>query len=68
MHAWEERELDRIEARNAGLEAGRTELLTNQVQRKLAKGQSPEKIAEDLMEELETIQKIADSLMQTDLL
>ena len=68
MHAWEERELDRIEARNAGLEAGRTELLTNLVQRKLAKGQSPEKIAEDLMEELETIQKIADSLMQTDLL
>lgn len=50
------------------LEAGRTELLTNLVQRKLAKGQSPEKIAEDLMEELETIQKIADSLMQTDLL
>ena len=78
MQEWEERELDRIDARREGeklgkklglergkqlgLEQGEQNKLKNLVQKKLAKNQSLEKIAEDLMEDLETIQKIVENL------
>ena len=90
MQEWEERELERIDARKEGekigeergeqrglklgeqrglelgkqrgLMLGEQNKLRNLVQKKLAKNQSLEKIAEDLMEDLETIQKIADNL------
>ena len=98
MQEWEERELERIDARKEGekigeergeqrglklgekrglelgekrglelgkqrgLVLGEQNKLRNQVQKKLAKNQSLEKIAEDLMEDLETIQEIADNL------
>lgn len=74
MQEWEERELERIDARKEGekigeergeqrgLILGEQNKLRNQVQKKLAKKQSLEKIAEDLMEDLETIQEIADNL------
>ena len=70
MQEWEERELERIDARKEGEERGEKrglmlgeqKKLRNQVQKKLAKNQSLEKIAEDLMEDLETIREIADNL------
>ena len=70
MQEWEERELERIDARKEGEERGEKrglmlgeqKKLRNQVQKKLAKKQSLEKIAEDLMEDLETIRNIADNL------
>ena len=70
MQEWEERELERIDARKEGEERGEKRglmlgeqnKLRNLVQKKLAKKQSLEKIAEDLMEDLETIQEIADNL------
>ena len=70
MQEWEERELERIDARKEGeklgkqrgLMLGEQNKLRNLVQKKLAKNQSLEKIAEDLMEDLETIQEIADNL------
>ena len=98
MQEWEERELERIDARKEGekigeergeqrglklgekrglelgekrglelgkqrgLVLGEQNKLRNLVQKKLAKNQSLEKIAEDLMEDLETIQEIADNL------
>ena len=82
MQEWEERELERIDARKEGekigeergeqrglklgkqrgLMLGEQNKLRNLVQKKLAKKQSLEKIAEDLMEDLETIQEIADNL------
>ena len=98
MQEWEERELERIDARKEGekigeergeqrglklgekrglelgekrglelgkqrgLVLGEQNKLRNQVQKKLAKNQSLEKIAEDLMEDLETIREIADNL------
>ena len=45
-----------------GREEGRTELLKQQVQKKLAKGQSIEVIAEDLVEDVEVIQAIVDGI------
>ena len=78
MQEWEERELERIDARKEGeklgeergielgkqrgLVLGEQNKLRNQVQKKLAKNQSLEKIAEDLMEDLETIRDIAENL------
>ena len=74
MQEWEERELEKIDARNAGreegLERGRREgmergllegeqnKLRKLVQKKVEKNYSTEKIAEDLEESVETIQKI----------
>ena len=74
MQEWEERELEKIDARNAGreegLERGRREgmergllegeqnKLREQIQKKVEKNYSAEKIAEDLEESVETIQKI----------
>ena len=70
MQAWEERYYDKQEAREEGLAEGREEglaegreegyrqKLTELIQKKLAKGMSPDAIA-DLMEEpLETVQAI----------
>ncbi|HJD14388.1 MAG TPA: hypothetical protein IAA03_11475, partial [Candidatus Ruminococcus avistercoris] len=82
MQEWEERELERIDARKEGekigeergeqrglklgkqrgLMLGEQNKLRNLVQKKLAKNQSLEKIAEDLMEDLETIRDIAKNL------
>ena len=45
-----------------GREEGRTELLKQQVRKKLAKGQCVEVIAEDLVEEVEVIQTIVDEI------
>lgn len=57
--------------RKAGLEAGRTEgiasgkkeLLKQQVQKKLAKGKSLEVIADELEEDVSTIQPIIDEVL-----
>ena len=82
MQEWEERELERIDARKEGekigeergeqrglklgkqrgLMLGEQNKLRTLVQKKLAKKQSLEKIAEDLMEDLETIRDIAKNL------
>ena len=45
-----------------GIIKGRTELLKQQVRKKLAKGQCVEVIAEDLVEEVEVIQTIVDEI------
>ena len=59
MQAWEERELDKKEAREEGRllgqEEGKSLLLKNQIQKKLQKGLSPEEIAKALEKELSTI-------------
>ena len=48
--------------RDEGIKLGRAELLKQQVKKKLAKGQSVEIIAEDLVEDIEVIRKIVDAL------
>lgn len=58
MQAWEERELEKMDARAEGERANMKKL----VRKKLAACQSLEKIAEDLMEEPETIRQIAEDL------
>ena len=45
-----------------GIIKGRTELLKQSVQKKLAKGQSMEVIAEDLVEDVEVIRTIVDEI------
>ena len=62
MQEWEERELEKIDARNAGRMEGEQNKLREQVQKKVEKNYSAEKIAEDLEESVETIQKIIESL------
>ena len=52
----------RAVGRAEGKAEGRTELLKQQVQKKLAKGQSVEVIAEDLVEEVEIIRTIVDEI------
>lgn len=44
----------------AGIEAGHTELLKQQIQKKLAKGKSPSTIAEELEESVSVIQAIVN--------
>ncbi len=51
---------ERKEAMEIGRAEGETTKLVGQIQKKLAKGQSVEQIAEDLVEELATIQKLID--------
>ena len=58
MQEWEERELEKIDARNAGRMEGEQNKLRELVQKKVEKNYSAEKIAEDLEESVETIQKI----------
>ena len=48
--------------RNEGIKLGREELLKQQVKKKLSKGQSVKVIAEDLVEDIDVIQKIVDEL------
>ena len=48
--------------RDEGIKLGREELLKQQVKKKLAKGQSVDIIAEDLVEDIEVIRKIVDEL------
>ena len=62
MQEWEERELEKIDARNAGRMEGEQNKLRELVQKKVEKNYSAEKIAEDLEESVETIQKIIESL------
>ena len=62
MQEWEERELEKIDARNAGRMEGEQNKLREQVQKKVEKNYSAEKIAEDLEESVETIQKIMEGL------
>ena len=62
MQEWEERELEKIDARNAGRMEGEQNKLREQVQKKVEKNYSAEKIAEDLEESVETIQKIMEEL------
>ena len=50
--------------KEALLEEGERNKLINQVQKKLAKGQSVEKIADDLEEELSVIQEIVKELQK----
>ena len=65
------REAGLAAGRKAGLEAGRTEgiasgkkeLLKQQVQKKLAKGKSLEVIADELEEDVSTIQPIIDEVL-----
>ena len=58
MQEWEERELEKIDARKEGEKNKLREL----VQKKVEKNYSAEKIAEDLEESVETIQKIMEEL------
>ncbi len=67
MQAWEEKIYDRMEGiaigrerglregRENGLREGRQEMLMSLIRKKLAKGKTPEEIAEELEESLETI-------------
>ena len=48
--------------RDEGIKLGREELLKQQVKKKLSKGQSVKVIAEDLVEDIDVIQKIVDEL------
>ena len=52
MQAWEEKIYDRMEGR----EEGRREMIISLVRKKLAKGKTPEEIAEELEESPETIE------------
>ncbi|MCL2864872.1 MAG: hypothetical protein FWE25_04945, partial [Lachnospiraceae bacterium] len=45
-----------------GLEQGRKEILTKLIQKKLAKGQSPEVIADDLFEDMDVINEMIKEL------
>ena len=56
MHSAERRGLKH------GIESGRKELLKQQVQKKLSKGKSLEVIADELEEELATIQRIVEEI------
>ena len=49
-------------AERRGIKLGREELLKQQVKKKLSKGQSVKVIAEDLVEDIDVIQKIVDEL------
>ena len=56
MHSAERRGI------KSGIKIGRDELLKQQVKKKLAKGQSVEVIAEDLVEDIDVIRKIVEGL------
>ena len=64
MQAWEEKIYDRMEGREEGiaigrengLREGRQEMLMSLIRKKLAKGKTPEEIAEELEESPETIE------------
>ena len=59
MQAWEEKIYDRMEGREEGIAIGRDgrqEMLISLIRKKLAKGKTPEEIAEELEESPETIE------------
>ena len=66
MQAWEEKIYDRMEGREEGiaigrengLREGRQEMLMSLIRKKLAKGKTPEEIAEELEESPETIESL----------
>lgn len=66
MQAWEEKYFEREEGREEGfaegLSQGAANKLKEMVQKKLARGKSPEQIADELEEELPTIQKLIGEL------
>ena len=78
MQAWEEKIYDRMEGREEGiaigrerglregrengLREGRQEMLISLIRKKLAKGKTPEEIAEELEESPETIQRLINEI------
>lgn len=62
MQAWEEKIIERQEAKEEGKKEGRNEKLMEQIQKKLSRGDSVSKIAEELMEEETTIYEVIDKM------
>ena len=78
MQAWEEKIYDRMEGREEGiaigrerglregrengLREGRQEMLISLIRKKLAKGKTPEEIAEELEEDIEIIEKLIQEI------
>ncbi len=66
MQAWEERYFDRQESweegRKEGLEAGELQKLKEQIAKKKAKGKTLEQIADELEEEIDTIERLIKEL------
>lgn len=56
--------MEREDARADGIEIGKRELLTEQIKKKLAKKKSPEVIADELEEDISTIQEIVKQIEQ----
>ena len=68
MQAWEERELDRREAREEGREEGIKEgyrrALTEQIRKKLSRGETVDAIARELEEDEATIEAFIREMEQ----
>ena len=62
MQAWEERELEKREARQEGVEIGKKEILRNQISKKLQKGKTVKEIAEELEETPEVVERLINEL------
>ena len=66
MQAWEEKIYDRMEGREEGIAIGRErglrEMLISLIRKKLAKGKTPEEIAEELEEDIEIIEKLIQEI------
>lgn len=62
MQAWEERELDRQEAHAAGRQEGMQLKLKELIVKKMMKGKNSQEIADDLEEDLETIQSLIEEI------
>lgn len=66
MQAWEERELEKREARQEGkregVEIGKQEILRNQISKKLQKGKTVKEIAEELEETPEVVERLIKEL------
>ena len=62
MQAWEEKIYDRMEGREEGIAIDRQEMLISLIRKKLAKGKTPEEIAEELEEDIEIIEKLIQEI------
>lgn len=62
MQAWEERYYELEEAKQEGIYAGGQAKLEELVKKKLAKGKTPEEIADALEESLETIEELIENM------
>lgn len=62
MQAWEEKYYEREEGRIEGREEGAKAKLQELIRKKLVKGKSVEKIADELEESIETIEKIIEEM------